>query len=628
LNPENLPYTKPVGPFNPQHEQAPRKDFITFNPAIMDHNQGYSELSFVPCELYEPINLQAEKEKVFKRMWYEKEWFKDHDGDGCWDVVIEDEDGNIVKLPNGKDMTMCLEDWNNIPEWEKVKNGWRIREWNNNQNINDSNVDIYGPAIKQEFAYMFLDDETMPIMIQSGSKVLIPMAHNDSEQGRGLNSFDADGDGKRDVVIVESERTLKMNIDKDALPREPMDSNFVELDGDETVVLVLPEKTLKVGQELQFFDHRVELIEVFGPDTRSAILRVSDNEGGGSTQQTEVEMEKDETEYFIRGETATKGTTFYVKVKAINWNPLGPSSVRLEVGRMFGQTHANIGANPYWSQKAFIVDEVFYNVVAIKAKDDCIKYIVFREKLPKMPIKLYGKHLKVWKPCDILPEMPPFNEEHEIIVDVQPTWTRPYSQQDKIGDKKTRPALKIHYFDEGEEMRFKGELKEIYNETCIDPCVDGPSGCCMEEEEKWMLEWFHTKPQQYTSFVLPEDGGLYLVTLGWYAPESEITIWDNDPEGPMLNYTYERVKFLYDPADNTDLYVNRKGDAEPPVPPTIAEYYDRVLNGGDGGGDVDLDEVVNAILDYLHDGEPFPMPPGLFTKGDLIDYVLDYLHSV
>ncbi|MCK4734109.1 MAG: hypothetical protein KAT65_16775, partial [Methanophagales archaeon] len=35
LRPENPPYTDPVGPFHPQHPQAPRKDFVTFNPAIM-----------------------------------------------------------------------------------------------------------------------------------------------------------------------------------------------------------------------------------------------------------------------------------------------------------------------------------------------------------------------------------------------------------------------------------------------------------------------------------------------------------------------------------------------------------------------------------------------------------------
>ena len=52
LRPENPPYTGPVGPFHPQNEQAPRKDFVTFNPAIMDHNQGYPELDFIECGVH------------------------------------------------------------------------------------------------------------------------------------------------------------------------------------------------------------------------------------------------------------------------------------------------------------------------------------------------------------------------------------------------------------------------------------------------------------------------------------------------------------------------------------------------------------------------------------------------
>jgi len=50
LRPENPPYTDPVGPFNPQHPQAPKVDFVTFNPAIMQHDSGYSELNFGLCD--------------------------------------------------------------------------------------------------------------------------------------------------------------------------------------------------------------------------------------------------------------------------------------------------------------------------------------------------------------------------------------------------------------------------------------------------------------------------------------------------------------------------------------------------------------------------------------------------
>jgi len=88
---------------------------------------------------------------------------------------------------------------------------------------------------------------------------------------------------------------------------------------------------------------------------------------------------------------------FYIKLVAVDETN---NQAVIEVGRMFGQTLANIGANARWNQKAFIVDEVFYNVVGIKTRVvngvEQFKYIVFRQKMPKFEIKLYGKHLKVW----------------------------------------------------------------------------------------------------------------------------------------------------------------------------------------------------------------------------------------
>jgi hypothetical protein len=619
LYPENKPYTDPMGPFFPQSLQAPHKDFVTFNPAMMDHNQGYPELSFRFCN---DLDVQREKEKVFKRMWYEKEWFKDHDKDGQWDVVLDD----------GSGKTMTLADWMKLPVWQRPP----IKEYNNIESINDSNVDIYAPAINQEFTYMFLDEETMPIMINGGSRVLIPMASKVANNG--IDSFDADGDGARDYLIVTSEQLLsrewyrRVDIDGDGIScpapgnagvkvGEPMDCDGKELSGDETLVLMLPEKSLSLGQELQLFDHRVRLDLIYGPDDRSVDLTVSSNENAPSTLQnprsTSVNMKAGDIQYFYRGQQDNDPyNTFFVRVIAINWLPNGTGQVRLQVGRLFGQTFANIGANPYWSQKAFIVDGVFYNVVAIKAQDNCIKYITFRQKLPKEDIKLYGTHLLKWDPDTILPEMPPFNEDHEIMIDVMKIQTQPHSQQDKIGVKEPRGPLNITYKEEDIEERFKGHLKEIYNETFTEGL----------ENEYWNEEWFWTKPWQYTSFVLPDDQ-LYLVTLAWYAPEACNHIWDggsSETKEPEEVLEGSRVKFWYDQADNTDLYVNRLGEL--PGPLTLAEHFDRATYGGNGNGKIDLMELVNAILAYLNTVYPFGTG-GMYDKGDLLDLLQAYINQ-
>ena len=184
--PEQAPYTNPIAPFYPQSNQSPRKDFVTFNPAIMDHNQGYPELIFLDPS--NGNNIQRPQEKTFKRMWYEKAWFKDDyqaQANGHWDVVIE----ACKPLDPIKTCeyvtTVQLDDEQAIND--QLIAGNRIREQNNDPNFGDT----YAPAIEQEFAYMTLNDIRMPILVKNGSHILIPMAHQANNPYRGINSFDA-----------------------------------------------------------------------------------------------------------------------------------------------------------------------------------------------------------------------------------------------------------------------------------------------------------------------------------------------------------------------------------------------------------------------------------------------------
>jgi len=626
IYPENMPYTDPRGPFFPQHDQAPEKDFMTFNPAVMDHNQGYPELDYIACPCY---IVQTPAEKVFKRMWYEKEWFKDlisSNTPGAWDVVIECFDGSKWEICD----VMTLAEWNAIPDYVKIRDQMRIKQYNNPSLADgtpdpdfEPEADIYGPAIVQEFTYMTIDSTEfasgMPLMVQAGSKILLPLAHYDDTY-RGLNSFDADNDGLRDAVRVESEATLGIDIDLDGAT-ENMDMDTTELNGNEQVVFVLGPKKLTTGTTLQFFDHVITLEGVSVMGTVSSVqIHVEDNEGisaRGSTVDMDMTPANNVKRFYrgvVKNGASAEQPAFYVRLLSADYTS---QTARIEVGRMFGQTHANIELNPYRAQKMMIVDEVFYNIVAVKAtNDDCFKFITIRQKLPKVPIKIFGFELKYWLPGETLPELSPFNEDHEILVDVQAGWgPEPKCQADKIGPKIPRPPLNITYVEEDEEWRFLGELKEIYNESW-----NSETGI---EDEWWNVEWFHTQPKQYTAFVVP-DGELYLMTLAWYAPQAEITLWDGE-ENPVGNWTYERVKFWYDPMDDTDIYINRVGDM-PAVEDTIADYYNRVPNGGDGYPYISTDEIINAVMDYLTDAGPFaPGADPAFTKNDLLDFLMEYL---
>ena len=633
MYPENMPYTDPVGPFYPQHWQAPNKDFMTFNPAVMDHNQGYPELDYIRCDGY---IVQTPAEKVFKRMWYEKEWFKDlisSNTPGEWDVVIEKFDGSKWKYHT----VMTLAQWNAIPDHEKIIDKLRIKQHNNPSLPNGSpdpdfktTADIYGPAIVQEFTYMTIDSTEYatgsPLMVAAGSKILIPLAHYGGTPYRGLNSFDADGDGIRDPVRVESEATLGIDIDLDG-KIELMDEDWIELNGNEQVVFVLGPKRLNTGTKLQtetklqFFDHVVTLesVSVAGP-TYSVQIRVEDNEGisaRGSTVNMDFAANNVKTFYrgVVKNAPSAEQPAFYVRLLSAD---AASQTACVEVGRMFGQTHANIEFNPYRAQKMMIVDGVFYNIVAVKATpENCFKYITIRQKLPKVPIKIFGFELKQWLPGETLPELSPFNQDHEILVDVQPGWgPAPVCQLDKIGPKIPRPPLTITYVKEDEEWRFLGELKEIYNETWNEQ-----TGI---EDEYWNVEWFHTQPKQYTAFTVPV-GELYLMTLAWYAPQACTTLWNGHPDGPVGSWTGDRVKFWYDPFDNTDIYINRVADI-PAVELTIAAYYNMPSHGGDGYLYISTNEVINAVMDYLTDAGPFaPGADPAFTENDLLDYLMQYL---
>ncbi len=450
---ENPGYTDPTSPFFPQAPQAPRKDFITFNPAIMQHNDGYNNLLYYING--SPI-VQEPQEKAFKRMWYEKQWFKDDNKNGIWDVIVQDSSGKYVATIDESTWQAYFDA--NIPT--SVTQGWNIREYNNPlkaaPGTPESLADTYGPAIDQEVTYMTLDSTTNPIAVQSDSQIMIPMANNASLGTYGLNSFESVAGQGPDYVKIESAQTLGMNIDGTGM--KSMNPDGIELSGDESVVLVSPQKFLIAGQSMQWFDNVVTLQSV-NTNPPGINFKVCDNEGGVQTcTPTQVLSVGNVLEY-QRGTLSSSGP-FYVKLVAVNTNT---GTATIEVGRLFGRTLANIGANQYWNEKAFMVQGVLYDVVAIKTEQgNTFKYITFREKLPKTPIKLYGKDLHVWPATVDLPEMPPFNTPHDIMQDVQTNWTYPIQ---KVGPELTVGPLEVSWTSEANETRFVGELKEIYAEN-------------------------------------------------------------------------------------------------------------------------------------------------------------------
>jgi hypothetical protein len=579
LRPENPPYTDPIAPFYPQHEQAPRKDFITFNPIKMEHRDYDWDNDGTDDYVYKN-NIKADRmnanEKEFFRMWYEPaEWIKDENANG--------------EMDGG---------------------------------------DIVAPTIKQEFTFMFLNTYNEPISAPTGtSKFLVPMASRIVDNG--IDSFDADGDGAPDPVVVCSEANLgdmnsdgtidSLDIDGDGGVFETLSPDGAQLTGDETLVLRLNPKTIKEGDRIQFFDFEVEVVDT--TEAGRAILNIyykGNPDSMGDELIGTVNLKANwlpasmgaSFATFERGgvntESSPRGPGF-VGVVDVDWED---DTATIIVGRMFGNTWANIGAidQPYGYQKHFYVDGVLYNVVAIMTEgNEELKYVTFRVKLTKEPvwIEQHSEQLLGWYLNDKLPVMPQYNMNHCIAQDVQTEWTYV-----KVGPLVNAPELNISYVKETREPRFKGELKEILGEPGWYPWGD-------RSEEGWFIEHFETIPRQYTAFKLPEGHGLYLVTSAFEAPESEWELLDGTE---LDSGTGSRLKFWYNPADNTDIYVNRYGGSAT-EPETISEYYDN------GDGTIDLDEIIDAIMDYLNNVYPFGFD-GRFDLDDLIDYIMEFLNTV
>ncbi len=278
----------------------------------------------------------------------------------------------------------------------------------------------------------------------------------------------------------------------------------------------------------------------------------------------------------------------------------------------------------------FYVNAVRYDVPAIEVLDtdgnrtaDAFKFITLRTKLPKGTgyvqdeSVVSSQDIDTISPVEIIPVLPPFNEKHSMVDDIDiPLWKAkehtdqwPYGVKDETyfpdgesyltmqnnSDPRFQAwrayfdvvpldtdadglwitydvseriitdvnATKIFYIDENVEKRFSTDLLEKLNETKGNPVY-----------ENWTKFDIQTLPDQYTEFILPEmpdyytiagvswpvdlDGD-YLITTSLIAPEATGDLYDNK-EGTIPAVPDEqRVAFSYDPVDGMDgidIYVN------------------------------------------------------------------------
>ena len=587
---EVLPYTDPLAPFDPDGAQAPRKDFVTLNPAYMNEYQNGGEPL---VDLYRQISIREGNagEKVFARMWYEPSYVDK--------IVRATIAGTAAPV------------------------------------ITPTEVMTF-PAVMQEFTYMYLDMNDQPSAGQPGKSVFaFPIATGANElpkpvggsipgaqlpsAGYGLTTFDADFDGLEDAVTIHSEYTLQQvtGIGADFNGNgaiDYLDTDGSALTGDELVIFA-KSVHLQRGQSAQLLDHMVSLANIAVPATSADLTLWYTGGGMHANNSKHPDLVPGSPVTLRPGEMAIVDRNGYRRILAGGTN-LGSlngawfvyvdqinsatETVNLIIGRALGASrsaidnatggHDLVPGDP-WYLKRFFVDGHEYNVVALMTVPNPyqypnedpfeFKYITIRTPVPKPEdFTNYedSQILQGYGIGSVISVMPPFNYQHTVredILSMPETWNNPdpqiippnraeltlgnpaymlWADPNCIGNVLTqRPPLRISIVDEAREPQFYGELKEIY----LFESVQVP--------QLWMLTEYRTSPDKYTELRFPA-GEKYLMTTDWWwynlRENFECTQYLPTPlAAQMPEY---RVMFWYDPTDPKDVYINTTEACSPP----------------------------------------------------------------
>jgi len=488
------------------------------------------------------------------------------------------------------------------------------------------------PAVMEEFTYILLDTRDQPWHGQPGtSRLAFPMATGVTELpapgpgdtiatpsfGYGLTTFDANFDTNPDIVTIHSENSLfgatgiRADFDGDGVI-DYLDTDGLELTGDELVVFTVDSVTLRRGQSAQFLDHMVTLENV--ASNSQVQLQFWYTGGGLHPSGSGYSLHPDKIggartlnlrDMAVAYKTAVRiipqggnnlgrlDGPWFAYLKAINTST---ETVALTIGRALGATHTAMDdgngqhdltpGDPWWL-KRFFVDGHEYNVVALKtvpaefmAPGDEpyeFKYITIRTPVPKVNFvnyqdsqKLEGYHLGlVWGvDTNVISVMPPFNMRHTRRDDIQRLTEVDFANpdaydEDCIGPVMPNvPPLTIRIVGQDHEPQFFGELKEKFWNL--------PEPVQYGSNDRWATEQFHTLPDHYTDLQLPA-GQLYLLTSSWLSDQSwshyhacadlstepgvqntQDDLYGIHPDIPATNAT--RINDPGDPDDDTRYY--------------------------------------------------------------------------
>ena len=627
---EIWPYTDPWAPFNPQLPQAPPKDSLTFNPAYMDkYYHGDEPLA----DLYRKLSINGRdaREKVFLRMWYEPDYL---DKILTVDPVAPYTPTSVYTFPAVmQEFTYMYLNTLDQPAAALAGSSSKFA-FPMATAADELPAPVNGelpahllPSFGFGLTSFDANFDGSPDIVQVHSELSLSTltAIGADFDGNGfLRPLDWDGSplsGDELVVFALEEKLLSVGDSVQFL------DHMITLDNVSTV------SPLAGTADLQFWytgggwhpepGGQCSLRpDKLGPPRSLAAdeMAIVDRSGvrriipaGGSNLSS------------VDG-------AWFAFVRAVN---TGNETASVIVGRALGDTHSamdnGLGSHDLvpgdpWYLKRFFVDGHEYNVVAVHivpvGEEQGFKYITIRTPVPKENFVNYEDSQKlegyfigtVWGvDTSYISVMPPFNFEHTCAEDIQALPEKDtygtseefvfgndhFWDDDCRGDLlKNKPPYLIRIVEEEREPQFWGELKEKYRYLAER----------IGAEEQWSTEQWHTMPDQYTELQLPA-GQLYLLTSDWSSDQSRAAYYGCHPSyesqsdlngahaaipdvNTILTESHQefatasekypqRVKFLYDPQDSKDIYVNTwSGPGPTPTPtPTLIPGGVGVITG-------------------------------------------------
>lgn len=490
-----FPYTDPEAPFDPLNDEAPEKDFMTFNPALLENRIVVSNVD--------------SKQKVFARQWFVPEYCEP-----TGETWLGDEVNHYVSQDIVTEYTYMFVDKHYEPTEATPKS-------------------LTG-------AYW--------------TKFWFPVADNDDNQ-TGLDGYDIDGDTFDDMVTLMKVGDFNSDNRKDIAIAS---TTFqIEVDDelqflDHMIVIkdvhVLSGSPAAMSLMIDLYYTGNDEPDLIEKNLVANILPGQLFTAGRHTYMNNAPAASFENPWILQA-VATGVDKAYVRVGRLlhTEETFFVDGAEYDVSMIFGSEDYNVKyitiRNPIPEHE----DVDLEDLSVIK------KSVAENETIPLLP-PFNREHTMV---DDInIPEDMRWGQGHTKTKYYSSSWSdndpNIDSMYDNVVERKIYdvPALLIYYTEKDIETRFHTNLMEILHEY---------TSCWNDEvTEKWKWLHIRTMPDEYKVFVYPElpdiDGGYgdFLLTSSLRAPNSIYCAPDDE-----MHSEPQRLMMAYDQTEGLpDIYVN------------------------------------------------------------------------